>query len=33
MAVSQHLLEYVKIPGYDFVYKNRTEDRDGGVGV
>lgn len=33
LRVNSDLLEYVKILGYDFVYKNRTKDRGGGIGA
>ena len=29
---NKHLLGYVKIPGYNFVYKNTEQKRGGGVG-
>lgn len=29
----QNLRDYVKIPGYNFVYKNREQKRGGVVGV
>jgi len=29
----KNLLEYVKVPGYEFVYRNRDEKRGGGVGI
>ena len=32
-TLTQQLLEYVKIPSYAFVYKNRTKYRGGGVEV
>ena len=30
---NKHLLDYVKIPGFNFLYKNREQKRDGGVGA
>ena len=30
---NKHLLGYIKIPGYNFVYKNREQKRSGGVGA
>ena len=30
---NKHLLDYVKIPGYNFVYENREQKRGGGVGA
>ena len=30
---NKHLLDYVQIPGYKFVYKNREQKRGGGVGA
>ena len=29
----KHLLEYVRLPGYEFAYRNRDEKRGGGVGI
>ena len=29
----KHLLEYVRLPGYEFAYRNRDEKRGGGVGT
>jgi len=29
----RHLLEYVKLPGYNFTYRNRDEKRGGGVDI
>ena len=29
----KHLLEYLRLPGYEFVYQNRDEKRGGGVGI
>ena len=29
----KHLFEYVNLPGYKFSYRNRDEERSGGVGV
>ena len=29
----KHLLEYVRLPGYEFAYRNRDERRGGGVGI
>jgi len=30
---NKHLLEYVKLSGYNFSFKNRDNKRGGGVGV
>ena len=30
---NKHLLDYVQIPGYNFVYKNREQKRGGGLGA
>ena len=30
---NQHLLEHVSIPGYDMLYRNRSNRRGGGVGI
>ena len=29
----KHLLEYVRLPGYEFAYRNRDEKRGDGVGI
>ena len=29
----KHLLEYVRLPGYEFTYRNRDEKRGDGVGI
>ena len=29
----KHLLEYVRLPGYELAYRNRDEKRGGGVGI
>ena len=29
----KHLLEYVRLSGYEFAYRNRDEKRGGGVGI
>ena len=33
MTDNKHLLDYITIPGYAISYHNRTEKRDGSVGV
>ena len=30
---NKHLLEYVRLTGYEFVYRNRDEKGGGGVGI
>ena len=29
----KHLLEYVRLPGYEFAYRNQDEKRGGDVGI
>ena len=29
----KHLLEYVRLPGYELAYRNRDENRGGSVGI
>ena len=29
----KHLLEYVRLPGYVLAYRNRDQNRGGGVGI
>ena len=29
----KHLLEYLRLPGYEFAYQNRDEKRGGGVAI
>ena len=31
--MTKHLLEYVRLPGYEFAYRNRDEKRGGSVGI